>query len=78
MDDAPRQGRATREPLFNLTPMVKALLAVNVAVHAIRLMLSPRADDALVSSFGFVAARFTQAGAFDWTAVARLLTHRLA
>jgi membrane associated rhomboid family serine protease len=76
MDDAPRQRRATREPLFNLTPMVKALLAVNIAVHAIRLVLSPKADDALVSSFGFIAARFTQAGAFDWTAVASLLTHQ--
>jgi membrane associated rhomboid family serine protease len=76
MDDSPSQRRATREPLFNLTPMVKALLAVNIAVHALRLMLSPRADDALVSSFGFIAARFTQKGALDWTAVASLVTHQ--
>ncbi len=76
MDDAPSQRRITREPMFNLTPMVKALLAINVAVHAIRLMLSPKADDALVTTFGFIAARFTQVGAFDSTAVASLLTYQ--
>lgn len=76
MDDAPSQRRTTREPLFNLTPMVKALLTVNVAVHAIRLMFSPDVDDAVVSTFGFIAARFTQEGAFDWTAAASLLTHQ--
>lgn len=76
MDDGQSRGRVTREPLFNLTPMVKALLAVNVAVHVLRLTLSPATDDAVVGTFGFIAARFTQAGAFDWTALASLVTHQ--
>jgi membrane associated rhomboid family serine protease len=74
-DGRSRRGEA-REPIFNLTPMVKALLAVNIVVHVLRLALSPEADDAVVSSFGFIAARFTQDGVFDWTAPASLLTYQ--
>lgn len=76
MDDARSRSRDTREPMFNLPPMVKALLAVNIGVYAIRLMLSAEADDALVVTLGFIPARFTQDGAFDATAVVSLLTYQ--
>jgi membrane associated rhomboid family serine protease len=64
----------TRQPLFHLTPMVKALLAVNIAVHVLRLLLSERTDDLLVAVFGFIPARLSEA--FDLWALATFITYQ--
>ena len=73
MNDSPTSPQ-TRQPLFHLTPMVKVLLAVNIAVHVLRLLLSERSDDVLVAMFGFIPARITEA--FDFSALATFITYQ--
>jgi membrane associated rhomboid family serine protease len=64
----------TSQPIFNLSPMVKVLLAVNIAVHLLRLLLSPETDDLLVAVFGFIPARLSEA--FDVWALATFITYQ--
>jgi membrane associated rhomboid family serine protease len=66
----------SREPMFNLPPMVTILLLVNVAVHLLRLLLPPDVDESLLATFGFVPARYSGAMPFDWPAIVAPITHQ--
>jgi membrane associated rhomboid family serine protease len=50
----------SREPIFNVPPVVVATVAVLVLVHAVRaLLLSEAADDRLVLNLAFIPARYS-------------------
>jgi membrane associated rhomboid family serine protease len=61
----PEDGRplgrpeVAREPIFNIPPMVLALLAVLIAVMGYRLILSEDADTAFVLALALIPARLT-------------------
>jgi rhomboid family protein len=65
-----------RQPIFNVPPVTKALLLVNVAVHVLRLLLPADADDALVSTFAFIPARYTMAAGLGWPALVDPITYQ--
>ena len=65
-----------RQPIFNVPPVTKALLLVNVAVHLLRLLLPADIDDALVSTFAFVPARYTVADGLGWPALVDPITYQ--
>lgn len=64
------------QPILNIPPATKALLIANIAVHLLRMLLPADLDDALVSTFAFVPARYTEAGGFGWAAVADPITYQ--
>jgi len=50
----------SREPIFNVPPVVVATVAVLVLIHAVRaLVLSEAVDDRLVFTFAFIPARYS-------------------
>lgn len=53
---------ARREPIFLMPPMIMALIALPIAIVAMRSFLGPSADETFVYTFGFVPARY---GALD-------------
>lgn len=65
-----------RQPILNIPPITKALLIANVAVHALRLLLTGALDDALVATFAFIPARYTAQGAFGWPALVDPLSYQ--
>lgn len=71
-----RPTAPARQPIFNVPPITKALLIVNVAVHLLRLLLPADVDDALVSTFAFVPARYTETGELGWPALADPITYQ--
>jgi membrane associated rhomboid family serine protease len=48
---------APRQPVLNVPPTTKALLAANVIAYAVMVILPDRADDAVVALFGFAPSR---------------------
>ncbi|MBX6321579.1 MAG: rhomboid family intramembrane serine protease [Rhodospirillaceae bacterium] len=64
----PSQPR--REPILNVPPVTQWLLLVLVGVHLVRLALPDRLDMWVILTFGFIPARYTVPGAFDWGAAA--------
>jgi membrane associated rhomboid family serine protease len=69
--------REARQPIFNIPTVTKALLVAEVAVHGIRLLLPRDIDDALVTTFAFIPARYTLAGAVRWPALVDPITYQL-
>jgi membrane associated rhomboid family serine protease len=65
-----------RQPIFNIPPATQALIVANIAVHLLRLLLSPESDDALVSLLAFVPGRYTEAGGIGWPAVVDPVTYQ--
>jgi membrane associated rhomboid family serine protease len=65
-----------RQPIFNVPPVTKALLIVNVAVHVLRLLLPAHLDDALVSALAFIPARYTAGDGLGWPAVVDPITYQ--
>lgn len=47
-----------KEPIFNVPGVVVAVLGLLVAVHLVRLTLSPQADEWLLLSMAFIPARY--------------------
>lgn len=70
-------GPSGRQPVVNLPPMVRTLLAVLAAVHLVRLLLPQDLDWWVIVTFAFIPARYSVAGYFDWGAVVAPLTHML-
>jgi membrane associated rhomboid family serine protease len=68
--------RAARQPIFNIPFVTKALLIADVAVHAIRLLLPRHLDAALVTTFGFIPARYTLPGAVRWPGLVDPITYQ--
>lgn len=75
------------QPVFNVPPVIIALIASFVAVHLLRLAVSPDIDDWIVLNFAFTAARFVTpaqlqgmvfpggAGANVWTFFTHMFLH---
>lgn len=58
--------RPPREPVFNLSPIVLALVAACVAVHVLRVyLLTPQQDIALLVRFAFIPVRYSSEYAID-------------
>jgi len=53
---------APRQPMFNVPPVTKWLVAANVIVFVAMLVLPDSADDTIVGLFGFVPARYRSPG----------------
>lgn len=66
MTDQP--ARSLPQPIFNIPPITKALLIVNVAVHGFRLLLSDPSDESIIRDFAFTPARYTT-GSLGWPAL---------
>ena len=73
MTDQP--GRFLRQPIFNIPPITKALLIVNLAVHGFRLLLSLPSDESIIGDFGFTPARYT-IGPLGWPALVDPVTYQ--
>ncbi|MBL26036.1 MAG: rhomboid family intramembrane serine protease [Rhodospirillaceae bacterium] len=67
---------AANPPMFNLTPMVKRLAIVTVALHIIRIVLPPEWQQLWILNFGFVPAYYTVADRFLIPAVLAPITHQ--
>lgn len=65
-----------RQPIFNIPPATQALIVANVAVHLLRLLLAPAADDALVSLLAFVPGRYTGPRGIGWPALVDPITYQ--
>jgi membrane associated rhomboid family serine protease len=68
--------RSPHQPAFNLPPMTKWLLAVNVGVYLLRLILPAGLDDSLVFDLGFVPLRYHAGEWLSWPAVVSPITYQ--
>jgi rhomboid family protein len=57
-----------RQPILNVPPITRALMIINIAVHAVRSFLLSDVDADLVRILAFVPARYT-AGQLGWPAL---------
>lgn len=67
---------APRQPMFNLPPMTKALLVVNLMVFAAMLLLPDDTADRLIELFGFMPARYGASQGMTWPAIADPITYQ--
>jgi len=58
MDRSRAPVQRTREPIFNAPTVVIWTLAVLLAIHVVRLLLPPVADDWVLLTFAFLPARY--------------------
>lgn len=65
---------ASRQPMFNLPPMTKALLVANVLVFLVMLALPNGVDDRLVFLFAFIPARYGMG--LSWPAIVDPVTYQ--
>jgi membrane associated rhomboid family serine protease len=65
-----------RQPIFNVPPMTKALIAANVAVHIVLSALPPRIEEAALLAFAFFPVRYTVPDLFGWEAIVSPLTYQ--
>ncbi len=56
-----------REPVFNLPPVIVAIVAVLCAIHAGRMFLGPRDDLWVIYAFGFVPLRYDVTAVLNFT-----------
>ena len=66
--------RPPREPILRVPPATGWLIAINLAVHLARLLLSSDQDDVVVNALGFDPASLS--GPADWLAVLSLVTYQ--
>jgi len=64
------------QPMFNLPPMTKALLVVNLLVFAAMLLLPGATADRLVAVLGFVPARYASGEGMTWPALVDPITYQ--
>ena len=57
----PEPTRTRREPIFNLPAVIASSVAVLVAIHALRMLLSPEADFEMVLNWAVIPARWSVA-----------------
>jgi membrane associated rhomboid family serine protease len=72
---ADQPARSLRQPIFNIPPVTKALLIINVAVHGFRLLLSDPSDESIIRDLAFTPARYTT-GPLGWQALADPVTYQ--
>ena len=58
----PLPGRRTREPIFNLPPVVTALVVLMMVIHAVRLLLPETTDQLILWLFAFAPDRYLHVG----------------
>jgi membrane associated rhomboid family serine protease len=68
-------ARPARPPAINLPPATKYLMLVLALIHIARLFLPPGLDTALVATFGFSAARYSDPDGFGWAALVAPVTY---
>lgn len=71
-----RDPPSANPPIFNLTPIVKRLVIVTVALHVFRILLPAEWQQLFVLGFGFIPARYTIAEGLAWPALVGPLTHQ--
>lgn len=71
MDPIPPAG--SREPAINLPGLLTAFIAVLLAIHGLRALLSPLGDLDLLTRFSFLPGRWS--AEFGWTDVEALVAH---
>lgn len=71
MDPIPPAG--SREPAINLPGLLTAFIAVLLAIHGLRALLSPLGDLDLLTRFSFLPGRWS--AQFGWTDVEALVAH---
>ncbi|OBQ61167.1 rhomboid family intramembrane serine protease [Mesorhizobium erdmanii] len=65
-----------REPVFNLPPIVLAVIGICAAVFLIEnYLLTPAQDNAFVSNFAFIPVLYTGQYGFDWFLFTRPFTY---
>jgi membrane associated rhomboid family serine protease len=64
------------QPMFNLPPMTKALLVLNLLVFGVMLLLPDVTADRLVAVFGFVPARYASGEGATWPAILDPITYQ--
>jgi membrane associated rhomboid family serine protease len=64
------------QPILNLPPMTKALLALNVAIHVLRLLLPTRLNEALLVRLGFAPVRYVTIDWSSWPALVSPITYQ--
>jgi membrane associated rhomboid family serine protease len=64
------------QPMFNMPPVTKALLAANVLVFAAMLVLPARIDEIVVETFGFTPANYGGMSAFEWPMIVAPVTYQ--
>ena len=62
----PGPGGGTHERAINLPPAILWLIVINLAVQAVRLLLSEATDDTLILQFGLVPANYTTDTGVGW------------
>lgn len=78
LEDDRHQAPSGREPVFNIAAVVLFLIAVCVAVHAVRTyLLSPQQDVMLLIHSAFIPARYTSQIPFDVFALSTPVTYSL-
>jgi membrane associated rhomboid family serine protease len=71
-----------REPILNAPTVITVMLAILIAVHAVRQFLPPATDEVLITALGFIPARLLgegspTAGADGLPRWSQLVTHTL-
>ena len=64
------------QPMFNMPPVTKALLAANVLVFAAMLVLPARIDEIVVETFGFTPANYSGMVPFEWPMIVAPITYQ--
>jgi membrane associated rhomboid family serine protease len=67
---------APHQPMFNLPPVTKALLVVNLLVFAAMLLMSDDATDRLIALLGFVPERYGSIEDATWPAIVAPVTYQ--
>ncbi|MET0968537.1 MAG: rhomboid family intramembrane serine protease [Tardiphaga sp.] len=83
--DIPDLSVPAREPILTLPGALTAYVGLLIAIHVVRMVLSPDLDDWIIEAFGFIPKRYDQtllsmpyaggAGAKVWSFVSYSLLH---
>jgi len=72
----PPPPRPPRQPAVNLPRTVGVLIALNVGVYILTSVMPPNWEGWVLWHLGFVPARYSVPGAFDWAALVSPLSHQ--
>jgi rhomboid family protein len=72
-DRVQNANTAPRQPIFNLPPATKGLLAANILVFLAMLIMPQPVEEFVVTLFGFAPVRYAQ---FDWIALVDPVTYQ--
>ena len=67
--------KSTREPIFNMPPIVQTLCLLNIGVFLLKEFLPQFMTEDVLSALAFVPGRYTGTEPFSLAAITSLLTH---